>query len=203
MTLGELKIACMKLIEVQQEEITVDNLSEEIRYNVIESINRAMNRVAELGKYPKKSFTLLSTDGEIGDYDTEYTISDFASDFYLLDKITYEDSNGIRSENVVWFFRDDDTLVLPMLEEGKYYVKYTPIPQQFTYDDSDTTTIALSNLIVSKIPYFVKADIFEEEQPAMAINSRNIFENYLATLPVNQDSKPIQKKIKTIFTFKG
>lgn len=202
MTLGELKIACMKLIEVQQEEITVDNLSNEIAFNVIESINRAMNRIAELGKYPKKSFTLLSTDGEVGDYDAEYTISDFASDFYLLDKITYEDSNGIRSENVVWFFRDDDTLVLPAIEEGKYYVKYTPIPQQFTYDDSDTTNLAIKDLIASKIPYFVKADIYEEEQPTLAINSRNIFESYMSTIPVNQDSKPIQQRVKTIFSFK-
>ena len=44
----------------------------------------------------------------------------------------------------------------------------------------DATEIPLPDELASIIPYFVKADVYELDEPELATQSRNIFEGMLA-----------------------
>lgn len=202
MKLGELKISCMKLIEVQQEDTQLESLNEDIKYNAIESINRAINRIIALGKYPKKSFRINNTVGDKGLKYTRYAITELIEDFYLIDKVTYLDQEtDFATELITFNFEDDYTLVLPTISTGEYIIRYTPLPQVFTYETNDEIELVLPRHIAEYIPYFVKAEIYEEEQPNIAALSRNIFENYILGLMTNKDTKPQQKRITTKYRF--
>ena len=57
---------------------------------------------------------------------------------------------------------------------------YEPRMPVITSVTDDTTEIPLPDELASIIPYFVKADVYELDEPELATQSRNIFEGMLA-----------------------
>lgn len=201
MTLGELKTACIKLMfDNDVAVVDPDTISEDADYtartvNIVESINRAISEIAKAEQLPKKTVTLTTTDGTIGTYYTRYdldtiVISGFTNDVMKVKKVTYEyeadyDTNvSIRTEG-------NNILVLPLLEQGVYIVTYCPTyATRFTYDTADTTVITdIADDLLDIIPYFVKGDLYEEENPQQALLATNKFHSYLANRTIENNQK--------------
>ena len=69
---------------------------------------------------------------------------------------------------------EGNVLVLPLLDEHTTYtVLYYPSIPRVTSETDDNTELAIPDKIATHIPYFVKGDLFRDDEPDEA---RNWFE---------------------------
>ena len=73
--------------------------------------------------------------------------------------------NGSEWENVV--------------EEETFSIEYTPIVPLITVSSDNNLKIDIPESLARIIPYFVKADLYEQDEPELAATARNIFESAL------------------------
>ena len=73
--------------------------------------------------------------------------------------------NGSKWENVV--------------EEETFSIEYTPIVPLITVSSDDNLEIDIPETLARIIPYYVKADLYEQDEPELAATARNIFESAL------------------------
>ncbi len=207
MTKGELIVSCLKLIENAQTELDSTTISSDPNYldytrSIVESINRGLNEVAKMRKLPKKVVIIDYTLGDIYEYYTRYdldsiVVDGFKNDVLGIINIVYE--NGpVFDFNVAPRMEGNNVLVLPRIVAGKYIITYNPrFIDRLSYEDEDTKEINIPNEILDIIPYFVKAELFEEEEADKAVLARNIFHQYLMELPIQESGR--QTKVKTIY----
>ncbi len=185
MTKGELISACIKLMFDNNEQIDTSIVSDDETYqdrtnNIIESINRAIIRLNQLNKLP---FGFKSIDSS---KNGENVITIALDDDYieLINIYKYKlnsfDLNPVTNVLYLPF----NTVCLPNLNENYvYYLYYKKAPLKLSYSDSDEMEIPLPDYITSIIPYFVKGDLYEEDNANMALLARNMFESYANDLP--------------------
>lgn len=185
MTKGELISACIKLMFDNNEQIDTSIVSDDETYqdrtnNIIESINRAIIRLNQLNKLP---FGFKSIDSS---KNGENVITIPLDDDYieLINIYKYKlnsfDLNPVTNVLYLPF----NTICLPNLNENYvYYLYYKKSPLKLSYSDSDEMEISLPDYITSIIPYFVKGDLYEEDNANMALLARNMFESYANDLP--------------------
>lgn len=197
MTKGELITACVKLM-FDNDDVVIDptTVSEESDYasrtvNIIESINRALNRLSLLKKLPSQAYYITNETKCISKNNkfTRYCLNDLISDYSQIEKISREDIFGNYNSNIS-IRNEGKNIVLPTLQKNEQYiVDYQAIPAFLNYEDSDTKEILYDDKIVSIIPYYVKADLYEEDNPNIADYSRNLFEQYAMALPSNDNNQ--------------
>lgn len=206
MTLGELKIAILKLISNTNDDLTVDNLIElesDDNYNTIlkncrESINRALTRLLTEKKIPYATLYITpETNVSLQVNNTNrYKLKDLSNDINTIINVIYEDTDG-NSVGRNQLRVEGEYLVLPNLTKGIYIVVYLP-NITIKADMSNNEEINIPEHICSLIPYFVKADLYEEDEPNLAMASRNYFESAIAELKTNEDNDR-QSYVRTIF----
>jgi hypothetical protein len=82
---------------------------------------------------------------------------------------------------------------------GKYIITYSPrFKDRLSYDDPDTKELDIPEDLLDIVPYFVKGDLYETDDPNAAALARNLFHAYLGEIPSQNDTK--QTKVKTVFT---
>ena len=210
MKLGELKVACIKLMnDNDTAELDPDTISTQTDYdsrlkNIIEPINRAIDEAAKAYQLPKKTVVLTTTAGTIGDYFTRYdldtiVVTGFTNDVLRVEKVAYEYEDEydagvpIRKEG-------HNVLILPKLEYGTYIVTYSPTySSRFTYDSLDTEVITdIPDDILGIIPYFVKGELFEEDNAQTALLATNKFHSYLANRTIERNERATS--VKNVYT---
>lgn len=201
-TKGELIVACLKQMFVNDGQLLdTETISQNTEYssytvNIIESINRAINEIAKADRLPKKSFDLTKYDGNKGTYLTRYDLTLYASDLYKIKKVVYE-TEDMQIPNVSIRFDSENILVLPTITDGKYIITYSPsYSNRLTYLDIDTKEIGIPEDLIDIIPYFVKGELFQEEDTDKALLSMNQFFAFLGNQPTKTET---QSKIKTVF----
>ena len=159
--------------------------------NIIEAINRAFHRIAQYGKLPKASLHI--------DKDTAYIANTINTRTYNLRvltdgayrrifKILYADKCGNIS-SVKSTFITNEKVILPVISSGMFEVVYDINAKEIKYDDLDTLDLTIygyTEEMLNYVPYSVKADLYEEDNPEMAYASRNLFETYIQGLPDNE-----------------
>jgi hypothetical protein len=206
MTLGELKIAILKLLSNTNDDLTVENLAElesDDNYNTYlkncrESINRAFTRLLTEKKIPYSTLYITpETAVSLRSGNTcRYRIKELANDVNTVIKVIYEDDFG-NSYTQNQLRVEGEYIVLPKITKGIYILVYLPnvtIPM----DMPDNAEINVPEHICNLIPYFVKADLYEEDEPNLAMASRNYFENAIAELKTNEDNER-QSCVRSIF----
>ena len=193
MTKGDLIVKCLKLLNENDGEqidpLVVSELSEykERTVNIVPSINRALNRLAEMKKLPVKKFTInyLKENKNKSITVEEEITKDILS---IANIFSFNEDYGLTDTNVSYFF-EGDVLILPNLTYDEHYtVFYNPKPVYLTEADLDTKEIEYPNYIIDCIPYFVKADLYEEDDPNLAVLARNLFESYANQIPTRNIS---------------
>lgn len=66
-----------------------------------------------------------------------------------------------------------------VVEEETFSIEYTPIVPLITVSSDDNLEIDIPETLARIIPYYVKADLYEQDEPELAATARNIFESAL------------------------
>jgi hypothetical protein len=188
MTKGELMSNCLKLLnENDGEEIKASMVSSLDEYKerttvMIPSINRALNRLAVMKKLPGKTAT-IKYDANQKSKTIEVSGELIKDLLYVSNVVLFDKDYGMMETNVGYFL-DEETFILPPLNFDEWYkIFYYPQSIQLKDTDADTMELPYSDYILNCIPYFVKADLYEEDNPNVALLSRNLFEQYAEAIP--------------------
>ncbi len=134
-----------------------------------ESILRAIDRMKVLGKLPTMIKALDNVE-ENGYYSIP-----------ILDTIGLGEVVSVKKRidcdivNVPFAIMDNN-IYLYIDKDGSYYIEYL-ISIDSPIDDN--AEIPVPNELARMIPYYIKAELYEEEEPSLSAQSRNIFESYL------------------------
>lgn len=186
MTFADIKIAALKLMNATYDNIVAANIADyysdtnlnDYLYQMNESINRCFDRLLNDQVAPQEivevdDYTTVEADGFITMDLTQIT------DLYRLDRVIYS-YEGYYEPNHE-FLLEGDTLILAD-KEGDYKLVYTKEMPYFTDSTTDATTVALPDEILRLIPYFIKGELYEEEDANLAAVAMNVFEQRLMML---------------------
>lgn len=177
MTVGEIKIASLKLMfDVGEEQVfasDIETLMQDSNYSsrlilMNESIDRAIDKILLSNAIDDKVVTVALQSGLV-------CLKEQINDFYELVSLLKE-NNGVLEKVNDYEMVGADYVILK--ESGTYVVQYKHRPLSVTSDEQE---VDVQEDLARIIPYFVKADLFEEDNPSMAFASRNIFENSLSS----------------------
>lgn len=174
------------------------------------SINRCLYRIATEKKIATKCVELAVTSESNIDWchiDVQELIDTYNSDdnhttklpdLMEINRIAVKEGNYYNN-NVSYDMVDFNTLILEEIEVGnKYIIYYHPLP--FLITSLTENTYSFSDIrqdIVSLIPLWIKSELYEEDEPQMAIQARNLFESYLAG--ITTASKTVNQHIYNVW----
>ena len=133
------------------------------------SILRAVDRMKNLALIPDKLIELPSNEkSEVKRYSlSELGINGEVQEVLVLDGLTIHEADYALISGYLSIF----------VERGKsYFIKFQP-KNEGKFEDNDELDIP--DELARLIPYFIKAELYEEEEPSLAVASRNMFEGYL------------------------
>lgn len=194
MKLGEIKIEAIKLMFTNYNfDLHIEDLTRLISdenygsylVNMNGAIARALDRIENACVVPVKSYKVLNDDLEYGEIFSRFDTKKI-EDFYLIDRVVVEDNYHYDGDTE--FILEGDNLLLDK-NINKYTILYYPKLKTIDETKSDETELEIPNNIARLIPYFVKGELYQEEEPDIAANARNLFEASLDDLKIQKQSK--------------
>jgi hypothetical protein len=195
MKLGEIKLEALKIMNINNDSVLVlenmDAILGEKRYakylnNMFNCINKAIDIINRKKILPQNRIEMSELEVKQGAINNRFDISSI-SDFMSISRIVYEDSNGYRER-------------IPFEREGNFVVvsnKYLPEYLAMVYNtkiDNITDNIAatddvpnLSDELARLIPYYIKFELYQEDEPDLALTAKNTFDQGIESLRVYDD----------------
>lgn len=204
MKLGEIKIEALKLMFADYaDDITIASLIDlasdenygKILNNMPGAINRCYSRLEERSVVPTKKITLDNDNGTIANGRIRFDLSTIA-DFGKVDRVVYESAEEYDG-NCPFNMETNSIMVLPK-KEGDYVLIYSPILTRITSGSDNDSEIDLPDKIACLIPYYIKGDLYTEDEPGVAAEARNLFEASLDDMTTVVKTK--QSKVNCIFS---
>lgn len=175
MKLGEIKIEALKLMFASYErdfsvsDLNADAASDTYRdylINMPGAINRAFAIIENKGVLPSKAASITCE---------EFPLPD---DCLAVDRVVYR-GRGEYIPNFPYAL-EGDTLIItdPMREGEKYILYYKPRITRVssgTSNEDDLMEYGIPDYIAVYIPYFIKGELYREEQPGEASEAHNLF----------------------------
>lgn len=192
MTVGEIKIESLKLMEINGTDISTETLEDlysnenykEYLSRMPGDITRALHRFKTVGVIPEKSYCeTIEENKNIARFDLSEKIEDFSK----LNRVVVEGQNTYCG-NYPYTFEGKNVVLFNLRIGNMVTFIYDPkVPFVLTTTD-DSMEIPIPDDLSSIIPYFVKADVFEQDEPELATQARNIFELMLAEYKKQEDN---------------
>lgn len=188
MKVGDIKVAAIKLMFTNYSfDFGVDHLQSLISdenygsyiVNMNESIARAIDRIENACVMPTKRHEISSDECEQSKRFIHYDTTQI-EDLYVIDRVTAEYTNGDYVGNI-GFEKEGDILILPKLD-ATYTIIYYPTIKTVNEKVADEEEFWIPDKIARLIPYFIKGDLYQEEEPDLAADARNTFEACLDDL---------------------
>lgn len=207
MTLGQLKIDCIKKIKVDDNsaltDLTIDDYKEDREYkkyfnNIIPALNNGIRTLVLDEKIPFKSHEINITQSikEI----TKETLSD-VDDIYRIKSILYEGEDG--NIMTVDYVEIAGSIKLGgTYSHGKLLILYAPRIRPLLDSDEDSldlNTLGLNDLVCGYLTYFAKAELYEKVEPDEANKAKSYAEQYKAALD-QEVTLPVQKKVRQVIS---
>lgn len=208
MKYGDIKIEALKLMFVNMgDDITADKLEtyeQDETYNAYlvnmpGSINRCFSVLESKGVLPSESKTLTASEGVASGAFIRFGLSSLINNFYDIDRVVSETADGEYCGDCD-FRTEGDTLVLERFndEDVTYTVLYRPtIPRVESVTDNEWKVPVPEN-IASLIPYFVKGDLYRDDEPNEASEARNWFESGIEEIVSRKTNKI--NRVKTVYS---
>lgn len=184
MKLGELKIEALKLMFANEnndlviEELSTLGLDENYAnylVNMPGAINRCFASIETKNVLPIKSYTLTASDGLASGSFTRFDLSALIPDFREVERLVCEGNGEYIGDYE--YRREGNTIVIKDFEtEERYEVLYRPSITRITALTADDTDIDIPDYIASHIPYFIKGDLYRDDEPNEASEARNWYE---------------------------
>ncbi len=185
MRLGDIKIEALKImfsnvysnLSIEDlEDIREDNLNiNDIEYlnGMPGAINRCFADLESRKILPERSYPLNKEYALASDYFLRWPLSG-VPDFYDVSRIVKE-SGRIYSPSES-YRREGGTLVLPNDKYSKYTLVYYPKIERITSATSNYYEPDIPDNIAAIIPYFIKAELYRDDEPNEAGEARNWYE---------------------------
>lgn len=193
MTINDIEKSALALMFTNYEEDLseqdVDLLeSEEYRkytVNMRACINRALMRIQRAEVLPLQSFTIDASTTCLNDgHRARYNLQTLIPNLYSIERVAFDSACAYEPSES--FHVEAGILVLIPLRDGeKHIVIYEPKVQRIALNALSSTNIDIPDEIAEIIPYFIKAELYEEDEPSLAAQARNIFEATLESLKRN------------------
>ncbi len=184
MKLGEIKAEAINLMglitDTSVDWTNIDTLYNDdtvasYLYAMNGSINRALMRLYEAGLLGESSKTIFSADIDGDGYDTSKI-----EDYGKLESVYITDGNWCKPilANVI-----GGKIWLKPLTSQKYHylIVYRKKAPFIKANASSSTELNIPYEIGLKIPYFIKGELYADENASAAANAMSIFEQYLTT----------------------
>lgn len=158
---------------------------------IIESINRAFHRLGQLKKLPSKTYVVNYDVNRKGN--TITLMDDATNNFYIskisnIKNVLKKDRDGNVETNTSYFV-DGNIIILPQLNYGESYtIIYQPTYEDISVDTLDTSIIDYPEYVLQCIPYYVKADVYQEDNASISVLERNTFEAYASQIPSRNET---------------
>lgn len=188
MLLGNVKLEALRLMFINTDKtMSVENLPDLYNdsvyamylTNMTGSINRAIDRIVSAKVLPMKYKVLTKADGQdLGDR-TIFNLDKKIDDFYDLVSIDML-SNNKYAENIPFVQMTNTEIILKVEDGTQILIIYNP---KIAHIDGlqDSATLDLTDEISSLIPYYIKSDLYQEDNASLANDARNKFESGLAS----------------------
>jgi hypothetical protein len=192
MKLGEIKLEALRVMNINNDSIlnleNMDSILGEKRFakylnNMLCSINRAIDIINHKNILPEKK---LSLDTLLTTYGVSNNRFDLAktSDVMAISRIVYEEGNTYISR--VPYEKEGSVLVVDSRYNPKnlsvvYYPRIASIGEDIS-DDDDIP--GLPDNLARLIPYYIKFDLYQEDEPDLAVKGKETFEEGLKLLTV-------------------
>ena len=211
MTYGELKIECLKLMfanngtDIHSGDLPVYEQDENYRFYLAGmpgAINRALSRIEERRVLTSRSRTFRYNEwSRVGAF-FKYDLARIR-DFFDIERLVYSDGEGGYDPHAS-FETEGDTIVIPYYAEGdgiKYTLIYKPkLERVFSYTDNDAE-LDLPEGIAAILPYYVKGDLFRDDEPDEASEARNWFEQALDEIAPKRER--VQERVESVYDQTG
>lgn len=142
------------------------------------SISRAIDRIENALVVKRKIFDIPKA--YLSTLNKNYQRFDLSriSDYFMIDRVICAYDNGVIDENAE-FTLAGDTITLNNVS-ATFSIVYFPKVKNIDEDTSDTNELELEDRFARIIPYFIKGELFQEEEPSLAADATNRFEALLA-----------------------
>ena len=193
MKLGEIKLEALKLMWANtNEDIGIEQLPDLMgseRYGdyliaMTGSVNRCFADLETRGILPVKRMLLPPPPIEKKGQTVSYDLGEMVEDYLSAVRLLYETGDGVYEDPDIHGRMAEDVLYLPWFDGEKeaYRVVYCPrLPQIFPYTD-DQTELPIPDRIASFIPYWIKSELYREEEPNEAGEARNWYEAQMSAV---------------------
>ena len=161
------------------------------------SINRALGDIERRRVIRPRSVRLdkMREEGGVWVFDTEEL-----SDFLSVDHISLCDGNGYDSK--VSYVMDGTRILLPP-GNGVYTLFYRhSMPRLTSSYGGEDELQGVPDRVAALIPYYIKADLFSEDEPGAATEARNWYEAGMAVLTLPEDSRQ-DGMVVSVFSYPG
>lgn len=203
MKLGEIKIEALKQMFTNYGfDINIENLTSSLQdenyANYLVAMNgsiaRAIDRIENAMVVKRKVFDIPSS--SLNEINRSYQRFDLSRihDYFMIDRVICTSDNGFINENAE-FTLAGDLITLPILKGVTFSIVYFPKVKNIDADTSDRDELELEDKFARIIPYFIKGELYQEEEPALAADATNRFEALLmdyAQAPISKQNTIIK-----------
>lgn len=189
MTLGEIKIEALRLMFANANEDIDASLMEIYRSDdnyrdylggMPGAINRCFAEIEKRGILPSKSCQL--TGGTRDGCFTRFSPKSLVPDFGEVDRLVY--TCGAIYDPSHPYRMEGDVIVTESVSAGETYILlYKPRITRITSSTDEQTVIDVPENIAAAIPYYIKGDLFRDDEPNEAGEARNWFEAAIENIP--------------------
>lgn len=175
MKLGEIKIEALKLMfasyevdfsETQLRNEMADDTYRDYLMNMPGAINRAFSVIENKCVLPIKSYTFDSKELDLAKL----------SDFSRVYRVVFNGKGGCNVPDFLYKIENKKLLMTDELREGESYtLYYRPKLTRITSGTDDDTELDIPDNIAVFIPYFIKGELYREEEPGEATEAHNLF----------------------------
>ncbi len=191
MKYGELKIECLKVMDELNDTITFDSLEDyeeldsyiDLFRRLPGSINRAMDRIANRKKLPTKIITLENPE-EVGDF-LSFDLA-LVSDFRSVKRVSYIEGS-VFNPSIDYIYEGSNLMISKVYSHGIIKLVYYPKAPAVNDYTLNTDELNLPDELARIIPYYVKSDLMDREEAAIAADARNKFEMALDDITLNEE----------------
>lgn len=191
MTWKECKLRALQtMFSNEGADINVDDSNQDYVHAMPGKANEALQQLVSIGRPLLKQFsitialnaeqetgeTALTLPAEEGRYKLQ--LSEYIPRFRAVDRLML-DAGGAYGEAEEWSMEGDDVLVIPGNIAGTYTLWYAAYPQTITSATPDTEELDVPMEAAVLIPLYIAAELYKEDELAMATVFRNEFEDGL------------------------
>ncbi len=206
MTLGEIKIEALKLMcgELTAEDASdLDSLrGETFHRELIDkmpgSINRCLSELEGRGVLPSESVELTEEHLKpAGAFFVRVDLNGIAG-LVELERVVRVSAGGEYDGNYP-YSREGRSIILPSPAKGDVYrlLYKSRLERVSNYTDNETV-LTLPEHIAAIIPYYIKGELFREDEPSEAAEARNLFEQML--LSFSEPEEGVVDEVETVYS---